>query len=160
MRQAGWDHPGERPSHALTALKPATAGLGLAATGTAVLAHLRRTVAGQWSMTWSNAGHPRPSCCAGRQHDAARGPRHPVRLPELRTGPRCDHGQVLEPGSTLFPYTDGLVECRGCDVDERIDRLRLLLAGLRGRQPAEMVDTAVEVLARRPGTTWSRSRST
>jgi GAF domain-containing protein len=148
LRQAGWDHPGEPPSHALTALELATTGLGLAATGTAVLAHLRRTVAGQWSMTWSNAGHPPPVllCPDGSTmllegHDILFG------YPELRTGPRCDHDQVLEPGSTLFLYTDGLVECRGCDVDERIDRLRLLLAGLRGRPPAEMVDTAVEVLA-------------
>ena len=148
LRQAGWDHPGEPPSHALTALELATTGLGLAATGTAVLAHLRRTVAGQWSMTWSNAGHPPPVllCPDGSTvllegHDILFG------YPELRTGPRCDHDQLLDPGSTLFLYTDGLVECRGCDVDERIDRLRLLLAGLRGRPPAEMVDTAVEVLA-------------
>ena len=99
-------------------------------------------------MTWSNAGHPPPvllrpdgSTMLLEGHDILFG------YPALRTGPRCDHDQVLEPGSTLFLYTDGLVECRGCDVDERIDRLRLLLAGLRGRPPAEMVDTAVEVLA-------------
>ena len=148
LRQAGWDHPGEPPSHALTALELATTGLGLAATGTAVLAHLRRTVAGRWSVTWSNAGHPPPVllCPDGSTmllegHDILFG------YPALRTGPRCDHDQVLEPGSTLFLYTDGLVECRGCDVDERIDRLRLLLTGLRGRPPAEMVDTAVEILA-------------
>ena len=148
LRQAGWDHPGEPPSHALTALELATTGLGLAATGTAVLAHLRRTVAGRWSVTWSNAGHPPPvllrpdgSTMLLEGHDILFG------YPALRTGPRCDHDQVLEPGSTLFLYTDGLVECRGCDVDERIDRLRLLLTGLRGRPPAEMVDTAVEVLA-------------
>ncbi len=88
-------------------------------------------------MTWSNAGHPPPV----------------LLCPD-------DHDQLLHPGSTLFLYTDGLVECRGCDVDERIEQLRLLLAGLRGRSPAEMVDTAVEVLAPRPGTRWSRSRST
>jgi hypothetical protein len=67
--------------------------------------------------------------------------------PRLRSGPRCDHHHVPEPGSTLFLYTDGLIERRGADVDEGIERLRLLLAGLRGRPPAEMVDTAVEVLA-------------
>ena len=148
LRQAGWDHPGEPPSHALTALELATTGLGLAATGTAVLAHLRRTGTGQWSMTWSNAGHPPPvllypdgSTVLLEGHDILFG------YPNLRTGPRCDHDQLLHPGSTLFLYTDGLVECRGCDVDERIDELRILLAGLRGRPPAEMVDTAVEVLA-------------
>jgi hypothetical protein len=63
------------------------------------------------------------------------------------------------PSGRTLSYTDGLVECRGCDVDERIEQLRLLLAGLRGRSPAEMVDTAVEVLARGPDEV-SRSRST
>ena len=148
LRQAAWDHPGEPPSHALTALELATRGLGLAAAGTAVLAHLRRTDDGQWSMTWSNAGHPPPvlvcpdgSALLLEGHDILFG------YPGLRPGPRCDHHQVLDPGSTLFLYTDGLVERRGSDVDEHIHRLRLLLAGLHGRPPAEMVETAVEALA-------------
>ena len=148
LRQAAWDHPGEPPSRALTALELATAGLGPAAAGTAVLAHLRRTGGGPWSMTWSNAGHPPPVllCPDGATlllegHDILFG------YPGLRPGPRCDHHHVLDPGSTLFLYTDGLVERRGHDVDEGIDRLRRLLAGLNGRSPAEMVDTAVEVLA-------------
>jgi GAF domain-containing protein len=148
LRQAGWDHPGEPPSHALAALELATTGLGLPATGTAVLAHLRRTATGQWSMTWSNAGHPPPvlllpdgSTVLLEGHDILFG------YPRFRSGPRCDHHHVLDAGSTLFLYTDGLVERRGSDVDEGIDRLRILLSELRGRPPAEMVDAAVEVLA-------------
>jgi GAF domain-containing protein len=147
LRQAAWDHPGEPPSHALTALELATAGLGLPAAGTAVLAHLRRIGTGQWSMTWSNAGHPPPVllCPDGttvllEDHDILFG------YPSLRSGPRCDHHHLLDPGSTLFFYTDGLVERRGDDVDDHIDRLRLLLAELPDRSPAEMVDAAVEVL--------------
>jgi serine phosphatase RsbU (regulator of sigma subunit) len=98
-------------------------------------------------MTWSNAGHPPPVllCPDGttvllEDHDILFG------YPTLRSGPRCDHHHVLDPGSTLFFYTDGLVERRGDDVDEHIDRLRLLLAELPDRSPAEMVDAAVEVL--------------
>lgn len=147
LRQAAWDHPGEPPSHALTALELATAGLGLPAAGTAVLAHLRRTETGRWSMTWSNAGHPPPVLLRPdggtlllEGHDILFG------HPRLRPGPRCDHHQLLDAGSTLFLYTDGLVERRGHDVDEGIDRLRRLLSDLHGRPPAEMVDTAVEVL--------------
>jgi GAF domain-containing protein len=148
LRQAAWDRPGEPPSHALTALELATDGLGLHATGTAVLAHLRRIGDGRWSTTWSNAGHPPPILVEpdGRTvlldgHDILFG------YPALRPGPRRDHHRVLDPGSTLFLYTDGLVERRGADIDEGIDRLRLLLSTRRGKPPAEIVDAAVATLA-------------
>ena len=39
------------------------------------------------------------------------------------------------------------MERRDSDLDEGIDRLRLLLDALNGRSPAEMVDAAVEALA-------------
>jgi GAF domain-containing protein len=148
LRQAAWDHPGQPPSHALTALELATTGLGVPATGTAVLAHLRRTAAAQWSMTWSNAGHPPPVLlCPDRSTVLLEGHDILFGYPRFRSGPRCDHHHVLDAGSTLFLYTDGLVERRDSDVDEGIDRLRVLLAELHGRSPAEMVDTAVEALA-------------
>jgi hypothetical protein len=149
LRQAAWDHPGEPPSHALTALELATTGLGLRATGTAVLVHLRRLDGGGRAMTWSNAGHPPPillrpdgSTELLEGHDILFG------YPSLRPGPRCDHHRVLEPGSTLFLYTDGLVERRDADIDEGIARLCRLLREHRDRPPAEIVDIAVEVLAR------------
>jgi GAF domain-containing protein len=149
LRQAAWDHPGEPPSHALTALEVATAGLGLQAAGTAVLAHLRRVDGGGRAMTWSNAGHPPPvllrpdgSTVLLDGHDILFG------YPDLRPGPRRDHRRVLEPGSMLFLYTDGLVERRDSDIDEGIARLCLLLREHRDRPALEIVDTAVEVLAR------------
>jgi serine phosphatase RsbU (regulator of sigma subunit) len=148
LRQAAWDHPGEPPSHALTALELATEGLGLHATGTAVLAHLRRGEGGCWSMTWSNAGHPPPilvepdgATVLLEGHDILFG------YPALRPGPRGDHHRSLAPGATLFLYTDGLVERRGSDIDAGIERLRVLLAQHRDRPPAQIVDVAVDVLA-------------
>jgi GAF domain-containing protein len=149
LRQAAWDHPREPPSHALTALELATTGLGLQATGTALLAHLRHVDGGHTAMTWSNAGHPPPvlvqpdgSTVLLDGHDILFG------YPDLRPGPRRDHRRVLEPGSMLFLYTDGLVERRDSDIDEGIARLCLLLREHRDRPATEIVDTAVEVLAR------------
>jgi len=148
LRQAAWDHPGEPPSHALTALELATEGLGLHATGTAVLAHLRRDAGRRWSMTWSNAGHPPPilvepdgTTVLLEGHDILFG------YPALRPGPRGDHHRDLVPGATLFLYTDGLVERRDSEIDAGIDRLRRLLAQHRDRRPAQIVDVAVDVLA-------------
>jgi hypothetical protein len=149
LRQAAWDHPGEPPSHALTALELATTGLGLQAAGTAVLAHLRRVDGGGRALTWSNAGHPPPvllhpdgSTVLLDSHDILFG------YPDLRPGPRRDQHRVLEPGSILFLYADGLVERRDADIDEGIGRLYRLLREHRHRPAGEIVDTAVEVLAR------------
>jgi serine phosphatase RsbU (regulator of sigma subunit) len=148
LRQAAWDHPGEPPSHALTALELATEGLGLHATGTAVLAHLHRGVGGRWSMTWSNAGHPPPilvepdgTTVLLDGHDILFG------YPALRPGPRSDHHRDLAPGAMLFLYTDGLVERRGSDIDAGTEALCRLLVQLRDRPAAQIVDIAVDVLA-------------
>ena len=96
-------------------------------------------------------------------HAVTAGSDEPLIVPDARAHPLLrdnravlDLGVVASAGMALTDetgnlylrlYLHGLVECRGCDVDERIGRLRLLLAGLRGRPPAEMVDTAVEALA-------------
>ena len=53
----------------------------------------------------------------------------------------------LDPGSTLFLYTDGLVERRGSDLDEGTGRLLRLLIENRHLDPPELVDLAVDTLA-------------
>jgi len=45
-------------------------------------------------------------------------------------GPRPTSEVILEPGSTLIAYTDGLVERRGGDIDEGIETLGAMLASL------------------------------
>lgn len=148
LRQAAWDHPGAPPSHTLRAFELAADGIGLPAMGTALLTHLHRGADGQWAMTWTNAGHPPPVLLPpdGEArlldgHDLLFG------FPGLATSSRRDHHHGLEPGSTLFLYTDGLVEHRGSDLDEGTDRLLRLLTENRDLAPHELVDLAVDTLA-------------
>ena len=149
LRQAAWDLPGRPPSHTLEAFERAADGVGLVAQGTALLAHLRRGVDQRWSMTWTNAGHPPPIVLDPHGgtalldgHDILFG------FPSLASPPRRDHHHDLAPGSTLFLYTDGLVERRGSDLDQGTDRLRQLLADHREVSPARRVDVAVATLGR------------
>jgi GAF domain-containing protein len=148
LRQSAWDHPGRPPSRVFSAFEHASIGLGLSATGTAVLAQLRRRPDGRWSMAWTNAGHPPPilltpdgTTTVLDHHDILFG------FSRLDTRPRTDRHIDIDPGSTLFLYTDGLVERRGSDIDAGTDRLVELLESVRGRPPAEMVDHAVTTLA-------------
>ena len=148
LRQAAWDHPGEPPSHTLTAFERAADGIGLPAMGTALLAHLHCGADQRWVMTWTNAGHPPPILlppdCGARLldgHDLLFG------FPGLAASPRRDLHHDLEPGSTLFLYTDGLVERRGSDLDEGTDRLLRLLTENRDLAPPELVELAIDTLA-------------
>jgi GAF domain-containing protein len=148
LRQAAWDHPGERPSHTLVAFELAAAGLALDATGTALLAHLHRGRDRRWTMTWTNAGHPPPVLICPDEpaalldgHDVLFG------FPALRGRPRHDQCRELPPGSTLFLYSDGLVEKRGSDIDAGTETLLGLLDAHRDASPQDIVDTAVDTLA-------------
>jgi GAF domain-containing protein len=148
LRQAAWDHRSEPPSHTLRAFELAADGIGLRAMGTALLAHLFRDAAGRWSITWTNAGHPPPILLP--PHGAAElldGHDILFGFPTLAGSPRHDHRHDLAPGSTLFLYTDGLVERRGSDLDEGTERLLRLLTDNRDLPPPELVDRAVDTLA-------------
>ena len=161
LRQAAWDHPGEPASHTLRAFELAAEGIGLTAMGTALLAHLSCGTDGRWAMTWTNAGHPPPILIAPdgeatllEGHDILFG------FPGLATSPRRDHHHDLAPGSTLFLYTDGLVERRGSDLDEGTDRLLRLLAANRGLAPRSWWTSPSTPWRPTPPTTSSPSPST
>jgi GAF domain-containing protein len=149
LRQAAWDRPGGSPAAVVTSLEQACAGLGIEAFGTMVHAHLYpyHDGSGRWSMTWTNAGHPPPvvlddvgATIVADDHDVMFG------LPALSEGTRADHDLVVEPGSTVVLYTDGLIERRTVDIDEGTARLRALLTQLVGRHPQEIVDILVDTL--------------
>ncbi|OON78096.1 SpoIIE family protein phosphatase [Streptomyces tsukubensis] len=146
LRQAVFDHPGQGPAVALTALERACATLPITASGTLVHARLRDT-GGFWRLVWSNAGHPPPLLLAP-DGEVVRLDRHGVMLhPGLGLVPRPEEVRDLAPGSVLLLYTDGLVERPGDDIDDSIDRAAATLRTHAGRPLAELLQTLVAEIA-------------
>ncbi|GAA4862016.1 PP2C family protein-serine/threonine phosphatase [Actinomycetospora straminea] len=152
LRQAAWDRAAGPPSAIVAAFERANAGIGLDAAGTTVVARLRRRPDGQWAMSWVNAGHPPPLVVTpdGRA-ELLEGHGRLFGLPRGLIGPRRDQELVLPAGSLLFLHSDGLVEGRGTDADERTETLRARLADLGAIAPDAVVDTVMAELPRSSG---------
>jgi signal transduction histidine kinase/serine phosphatase RsbU (regulator of sigma subunit)/anti-sigma regulatory factor (Ser/Thr protein kinase) len=75
------------------------------------------------SLEFANAGHPPPVLIDAGAGTVAR--LHAPLGPPLGAGPAAYRQRTvpLEPGSMVVLYTDGLVETRAGDTDERIDRV-------------------------------------
>lgn len=130
LRQADHDHPGKDPDQVLSALEVACRRLALPVGGTLVHAHLRPAADGHWLLKWSNAGHP-PPLLATPGGAVEQLTSHDLLLhPSLPAGPRTCESRLLPPGTTLVLYTDGLVEERGRDIDENIERVAHRLAAV------------------------------
>lgn len=145
LRAFAWSHD-ESPSALLSLLDKANAGLGLLASGTAVVARLER-VAGAYQLTWSTAGHPPPLVL--RENGTVE--RLSV-LPDMMLGvrptaKRTDHVTTLHPGDTLLLYTDGLAEQRGTTPDQWLNRLQKTLGVLGDTATAALPVTLVRRLA-------------
>lgn len=143
LRQADLDHPDYGPARILSAFEHANRVLGLGASGTMVHAHLRPCPEG-WLLTWANAGHLRPLVASpsGIVEELAE---HDLLFhPDLPSPSRTDHRRVLEPGSTLLMFTDGLVEHRGQDMDAFIARTKRILAASGDRPLPELLRLIVE----------------
>lgn len=94
-------------------------------------------------VTIANAGHPPPMLLDGDVRQLRVPPGAP-----LGTGP-SRYEQVtfhLEPGATLFCFTDGLVERRDEDIDTGLDRLAATLADGHPRTVDALVAHAVSTL--------------
>ncbi|WP_326951325.1 SpoIIE family protein phosphatase [Amycolatopsis sp. NBC_01307] len=144
MRQTAWNLPDAGPAATVEALEAALTGLDIPASGTLLHAHLSPDGTGRWGLTSTNAGHPPPILvhADGRtelltEHDAL------FSHLGFRTRDRTDQRRTLEPGDLVFLYTDGLIERRGEDLDQAIDRLRTLLARLAGQAPESVADAAL-----------------
>lgn len=136
LRAFAWSHD-ESPSALLTLLDKANAGLGLLASGTAVVARLER-MADVYQLTWSTAGHP-PPLVLRQDGSVERLSTQPDMMLGVRpTAKRTDHVATLRPGDTLLLYTDGLAEQRGATPDQWLSRLQKTLGAL--------VDTATAAL--------------
>ncbi|WP_432544169.1 SpoIIE family protein phosphatase [Kineococcus sp. SYSU DK002] len=135
-------HP---PAGILRAVDRAVAGLGVPALATAVVLSVEQdeelAAAGRHRLRWSNAGHPPPVVV---------GPDRRLRIlrteAELLLGldpgtARTDHEVVVEAGSTVLLYSDGLIERRSADIDEGLAWLAATVEGhVRGLARGEPVD--------------------
>jgi GAF domain-containing protein len=134
LRQADFDHRGQGPARAVTAMERACHALPLDATGTLVHAHLHPAPGGGgWNLTWTNAGHP-PPLVAGPDGRTERLDQHELLLwPGKRDYHRTGYQRLLSPGTTLLLYTDGLVERRRQDIDQAIGLAARALTAASGQ---------------------------
>ena len=128
----------------LTRLDAAIAGLQLGALATVLIGRLEQSAADRAAGSTACAGPVPGTCrrCRGARRDAATPDdaasraaprRRPARRPPERE-------VVLEQGSTLLLYTDGLVERRDQAFDDGIDVLGRALAEERDRPVEEVCD--------------------
>jgi hypothetical protein len=124
--------PGAGPAELLTAVDKAMTTQGVAVLTTGIVARLSRLPdADAWLLRWSNAGHPPPLLVHGDGLVSSL-----VTPPDRPLGigadcPRSETEVVLQPGTTLLLFTDGLVERRGQIIDDGIRSLSTTLAALR-----------------------------
>jgi serine phosphatase RsbU (regulator of sigma subunit)/PAS domain-containing protein len=140
---------GAAPADVLRDLDRSMALLRLPTLVTATVARLEQAPgeigAGTTRLRWSNAGHPPPVVLApdGAVTVLAEG-RADMLLGVDPGRPRRESVAVLDRGTTVLLYTDGLVERRGSDLDEGQVRLTEALAQLADRPLPELCDLLVE----------------
>ncbi|WP_166843892.1 SpoIIE family protein phosphatase [Isoptericola sp. BMS4] len=152
------------PAALVRELDRANRGLGLAASGTTLVARVDRCPdpddeaapdggaapppPDAYRLRWSSAGHPRPVVVRadGRVEELAG--RTDLMLGVDPATARRDHAARLAPGDTLVLYTDGLVESRTVDYATRTaqlhDALRDLARGPVPDLPRALVDRMVQ----------------
>jgi serine phosphatase RsbU (regulator of sigma subunit)/PAS domain-containing protein len=137
------------PGVVLSALDRALVSLQVTALTTAVLCHAWVDPAtGAVVLRWSNAGHPPPLLIRPDGTVELLSRRPELLLGVLPDRARTDHEVVLEPGTLVLLYTDGLVERRGQSLDEGTARLEAAAADLQGSSPEEVCDVLLSRLAK------------
>ena len=115
---------GDAPGAVLDRLDRLVLSFAMADLATVVYARLVRRPDGSAELTWSNAGHPPPLLLApGEQarYLTAGG----STMIGIEVGqPREAATEVIPAGSTVLMFTDGLVERRDSDLDDRLELLR------------------------------------
>lgn len=131
LRSLAYDS-GDSPAGVMRRLDNVMQGLSNTELVTGAIARVYTPPTGPWFVHWTNAGHPPPVLTS---------PTGSSRLLEEGLAPvlgvdpaieREDALAVLEPGSTLLLYTDGLIERPGEDIDRGFTRLRQHTASLAG----------------------------
>ncbi len=131
------------PAGVLSQLDAAIEGLGLGALATVLVGRLERPdgAGGASRLRWASAGHLPPLLRgpdgAVQALDAAR---PGLLLGVDPTRPRTEQEVLLQPGSTLLLYTDGLVERRDQVFDDGVALLAAALTELHERPVPELCD--------------------
>jgi PAS domain S-box-containing protein len=150
LRGIGYSSGGS-PAEILAGLDRAMEGLALGTMATALVARLEQDeddlLAGQVTLRWSSAGHP-PIAVLSPDGKARLLDEPP---PELLLGvdpdiERTEHLAVLEAGSTVLLYTDGLVERRDRDLDAGTAELCDVLQRCAGMPLDRLADAVLEQL--------------
>jgi serine phosphatase RsbU (regulator of sigma subunit) len=139
---------GGTPAEVLTGLDHAIEGLQLNTMATALVARLEREDCDHSSvlMRWASAGHPPPAVLRPEGKVSLLDDVPADLLLGVSPGARReDRHTVLERGSTVLLYTDGLVERRDRDIDEGTGALVDVLRECAGLPLHELCD---QVLAR------------
>jgi PAS domain S-box-containing protein len=139
------------PVEVLRGLDSSMSTLRVGTLATAAIARFEQTPderrRGLTRMRWANAGHLPPLVT---NHDGTVAELAPwvgdLMLGVDPTAVRRESVVVLDHGSTVLLYTDGLVERRDSDLDAGVARLREALAELAGRPLEELLDELIERL--------------
>lgn len=145
LRALAFDR-GEPPGLVMSRLDRALTMLPDPPTATVVLGRIERghEESGQYTFTWSNAGHLPPLVVGAdgstRYLDPAR---HGIPVGIDASVSRYSHQHPLPPGSTLLLFTDGLVERRDQDIDTGLGDLAARAARLAGAPLEELCDALI-----------------
>ena len=142
---------GAAPAEVLTELDRAIEGLALDTMATALVARLEQDAndlrAGQVRLRWSSAGHPPPAILTPDGKALLLDDEVPELLPGVAPDTkRREYVTVLEAGSTILLYTDGLVERRDRDLDAGTAELVEVLRACAGLSLEDLCDEVLERL--------------
>ena len=147
VRALAYDQGGG-PGATLQRTDRALKGLGFGTLATVLVASFERPAASDgvpgWVLRWSSAGHPPPLLLREDGGvDVLERPAERLLGTAVPTA-RSDHLQDLRRGETVVLCTDGLLEHGRSGIDEGLERLSAVLAGLAGRSAAEVCDAVLD----------------
>ncbi len=134
---------GEGPADVLRGVDRALETLQVDTTATAVVARLEQTSEeveqGVTRLRWSNAGHPPPVILTtDGTVQVLEAPEPNLLLGLDSAADRTEQEVIVDRGSTVLIFTDGLVERRGEDLETGLERLRRELSHLgEGNPPVD-----------------------
>jgi PAS domain S-box-containing protein len=133
----------EPPSVIVERLDQAVVNVAEASMATLIFGRMERTDE-QWSLRWTNAGHPPPLLITHDGRSRFLDEEHDHLLGTGLIRARSDTLTRLPPLSTLVLYTDGLIESPGQTLDRGLARLRQHAAALAHRPLHVFCDLLLE----------------